>query len=112
MLTGEYTWTVQKAIPGRLRLRHKHADGSPVDFTGYTAEAEVWNQKRTVKYSQCTVEFEDRANGTVLITLPEADTLTTRRLPYFDLRLVPPVGDDIFSVRGPVNLVQSYSWET
>lgn len=98
-------WTVQQGAPGELwlRLRPETDPTDTYDLTGYTANWEVWNPRRTVKFAEVTVDFPDRADGQVRGRLTAAQTLL---LPVktgkavHDLHLFPPVGDDFYAIKG------------
>ena len=62
---GTYNITLQRRADYSVTLQFKDSTGTPIDLTGWTAAAQVWNQNRTTKYADFTVTYTNRSTGTV-----------------------------------------------
>lgn len=98
-------WVVQQGAPGELwlRLRPESDPADVYDLTGYTANWEVWDRRRTVKFVEVTVDFPDRTDGQVRGRMTAEQTLvipTKAGKAVHDLHLFPPVGDDFYMIKG------------
>jgi hypothetical protein len=81
-------------IPQRATLEEdfvlKAAD-EPVNLTGYTVLASIWkDEKRRVKIVDLTVEYLDRINGSIRISLDREQTRAIRTGGYWDLLVIEP----------------------
>jgi hypothetical protein len=98
-------WLMQQAAPAQLwlRLRPETLPNDVYDFTGYTANWEIWNPRRTVKFAEVAVDFPNRLDGQVRGRLTAAQTLlipVKSGKAVHDLHLFPPVGDDFYAIKG------------
>lgn len=98
-------WTMQQNAPAEmwLRLRPETLPTDVYDLTGYTANWEIWNTRRTVKYAEVTVDFPDRLDGQVRGRLTAEQTMaipTKSGKAVHDLHLFPSVGDDFYVIKG------------
>lgn len=98
-------WLMQQAAPAELWLRWR-SEGQPsytYDLTGYTANWEIWNPRRTVKLAEVTVDFPDRVGGQIRGRLTAAQTMAIpvkSGKAVHDLHMFPPVGDDFYLIKG------------
>lgn len=105
MIPQDVPFEIQQGAPAELhlRLRYDTAPNAPIPLTGYTANWEVWNPRRTVKYAEVAVDFPNRNDGQVRGRLTGTQTLAipvkTGKAVH-DLHLFPPVGDDFYAVKG------------
>ena len=101
----EVPWLIQQGVPAEmwLRLRPKTDPTDVYNLTGYTANWEIWNPRRTVKYAEVTVDFPDRTDGQVRGRLTGEQTMlipVKTGKAVHDLHLFPPVGDDFYPIKG------------
>jgi hypothetical protein len=105
VIPQDVPFEIQQGAPAELhlRLRYEASPFGPIPLTGYTANWEIWNPRRTVKYAEVTVDFPDRADGQVRGRLTGAQTLAIpvkTDKSVHDLHLFPPVGDSFYAVKG------------
>jgi hypothetical protein len=93
---------IQQGAPASLHLRWRKSDG-PVVLTGYTANWEIWDPKRRIKYAEVAVEWPNRNDGQIRGRLTAEQTLaipTRAGKAVHDLHLFPPSGDSFYLVHG------------
>ena len=73
---GTYNMTVQRRSDHNIQLVFKDSNNAAIDLTGYTVEAQVWEETRTTKYADFGVTYTDRANGKIDIALTDTQTAT------------------------------------
>ena len=54
--------TVQRRSDHNIQLVFKDSNNAAIDLTGYTVEAQVWEETRTTKYADFGVTYTDRAS--------------------------------------------------
>ena len=110
---------IKQRVEFRRDLRFL-AGSAFADLTGYTAIAEIWNSRRSIKYADFTVTWLNRTiTDTALdgdyhirLSLPEPATLRSEDDAVWDLRMEPPnlqVDPAFYPVEGQVTFVLSYS---
>ena len=73
---GTYNMTVQRRSDHAVQLIFKDSDSNAINLTGYTVEAQVWEETRTTKYADWTVTYTNRSTGTIDIALTDVQTAT------------------------------------
>ena len=108
--TAVKNFTIQRRADFPMRLIFKDANGTAVNITGFTVDAEVWNKERTFKYADFVVTYTDRPNGTVDLKLTDTDTATflVDELQY-DVLLTDPSGDKMYYLEGTLFVSQGYT---
>ena len=48
---GTYNMTIQRRSDHAIQLVFKDSNNDAIDLTGYTGEAQVWEETRTTKYA-------------------------------------------------------------
>ena len=91
-------------VPQRATLQEDFilkAAGEPVDLTGYSILASIWkDEKRRTKIADITVEYMDRENGSIRLSLTRAQTRQIKTDGYWDLLVIEPGGDADYSLEG------------
>ena len=64
---GTYNFTLQRRSDHSIPLLFKDGNDAAIDLTGYTVEAQVWEETRTTKYADFTTTYTDRPAGSVSI---------------------------------------------
>ena len=111
--------SIEQRVEYRRDFRFK-SGAAYADLTGYQAQAEIWNEERTIKYGTFnTVWLHRTITNTSLdgdyhlrIVLPASQTLTLYEDAYWDLLLVPPnttVQPPFYSNRGKVTYILSFT---
>ena len=107
--TGDYDIVVRKRSTSPLDITYK-SGGNPVDITGYTFAAQVYNKDRSVKYADYSVTYTNRSQGKVLFKLTPAQTETFNvpELEY-DVKFRQPDGDEEYLIGGTIYVNEGYT---
>lgn len=91
-------------------------DVTPIDLTGWTAIAQIWNEARSTKYADFTVVYTDRPEGRIKLTLADAVTAGfplsipgTIGSMYYDVMLVDTGSIREYYVEGMIFVSEGYS---
>ena len=106
---GTYNITVQRRADYSVTLQFKDSVGGPINLTGWTAAAQVWNQNRTTKYADFTITYTNRSTGTVEIALSDTDTATFPNEAYYDVLLTNPSGLKEYYLEGVIYVSEGYT---
>lgn len=107
---GQFNITdLQRRADYDLQLQFKDANGDPVDLTGWTVYAQVWNQGRTVKYADWAVTYTDRIDGLVSLALTDTQTTDFPSECYWDVLLENPAGLRNYWLEGIVYVSEGYT---
>ena len=86
---GTYNFTVQRRSDHIIPLLFKDENNTAIDLTGFTVEAEVWEETRTTKFADFSVTYTDRSAGSISIGLSSVDTATfTPSVLKYDVLLI------------------------
>ena len=86
---GIYNFTLQRRSDHTIPLVFKDGNNNPINLTGFTVAAQVWDQTRTTKYADFGVTYTDRSIGSVSITLTDTQTATfTPEILNYDVLLI------------------------
>ena len=81
------------------------AAGVPVDLTGFTVLAQVWeDERRLVKLADLTVTYVNRSLGQIKLSLTRAQTRLIERSGFWDLLVIEPAGTADYWLEGPAVL--------
>jgi hypothetical protein len=107
---GQFNITdLQRRADYDLQLQFKDANGDPVDLTGWTVYAQVWNQGRTTKYADWAVAYTDRINGLVSLALTDTQTTGFPSECYWDVLLENPSGLRNYWLEGIIYVSEGYT---
>lgn len=107
---GQFNITdLQRRADYDLQLQFKDANGDPVDLTGWTVYAQVWNQGRTTKYADWAVAYTDRNNGLVSLALTDTQTTGFPNECYWDVLLENPSGLRNYWLEGIIYVSEGYT---
>ena len=107
---GTYNMTVQRRADHSIQLVFKDNNNTAINLTGYTVEAQVWEETRSIKYADWTIAYTDRSAGTVDISL--TDTQTATFLPdnlKYDVLLTNPTGEKEYYLEGNIKMSEGYT---
>ena len=106
---GTYNIPVQRRADYYLTLQFKDSTGTPINLTGWSVEAEIWNKPRTTKYADFRITYTNRSTGTISIALTDTETTTLPSKAYYDVLLINPSGLREYYLEGSVNVYEGYS---
>ena len=93
-----------------MRLTFKDSTSSAINLTGYTVAGEVYDKDRSTKYADWTVDYTDRANGIIDVSLTDDQTTTfTPDLLYYDFKRTQPNAKENVYIRGTLFMLVGYT---
>ena len=107
---GTYNFTLQRRSYHSIPLLFKYGNDAAIDLTGYTVEAQVWEETRTTKYADFSVSYTDRVAGSVSITLTDTQTATfTPDILKYDVLLIDAGGSKEYYLEGTIFVSEGYT---
>jgi|TARA_R100000455_G_C6153319_1_gene41593 NAD dependent epimerase/dehydratase family enzyme len=108
---GTYNMTVQRRADHSIQLVFKDSSDAAINLTGYTVAAQVWDEKRKVKFADWNVTYTNRSTGTVDIALTDVQTASFIRdaTLYYDVLLTNPNGLKEYYLEGNINVSEGYT---
>ena len=107
---GTYNFTLQRRSDHNIPLLFKDGNNTAIDLTGFTVEAQVWEETRTTKYADFSVTYTDRSAGSVSIALTDTQTATfTPNILKYDVLLTDPSGSKEYYLEGTIYVSEGYS---
>ena len=105
-----YNFTLQRRSDHTIPLLFKDGNDAAIDLTGYTVEAQVWEETRTTKYADFTTTYTDRSAGSVSIALTDTQTATfTPDILKYDVLLTDPSGSKEYYLEGTIYVSEGYT---
>lgn len=106
---GTYNISLQRRADYSITLQFKDSTDAPINLTGWTVAAQVWNQGRTTKYADFTVTYTNRSTGTVAISLTDEQTTTFPNEAYYDVLLTNGSGLKEYYLEGIIYVSEGYT---
>jgi hypothetical protein len=106
---GTYNISLQRRADYNVTLQFKDSTGAGINLTGWTVEAQVWNQSRSTKYADFAVTYTNRATGTVAIALTDTQTTLFPDEAYYDVLLTNPSGLKEYYLEGIMYVSEGYT---
>ena len=102
--------TVQRRSDHSVQLIFKDSSNNAINLTGFTVEAQVWEETRTTKYADWTVTYTNRSTGTIDIALTDTQTATfSPDLLKYDVLLTNPSGLKEYYLEGNIFVSEGYT---
>ena len=107
---GTYNFTLQRRSDHSIPLLFKDGNDAAINLTGYTVEAQVWEETRTTKYADFTTTYTDRNAGSVSISLTDTQTATfTPDILKYDVLLIDGAGSKQYYLEGTIFVSEGYT---
>tara|TARA_R100000773_G_C4211326_1_gene110835 strand:+ start:1009 stop:1350 length:342 start_codon:yes stop_codon:yes gene_type:complete len=107
---GTYNMTVQRRSDHSIQLVFKDSSNAAIDLTGFTVEAQVWEETRTTKYADFSVTYTNRSTGTIDIALTDTQTATfSPNILKYDVLLTNPSGLKEYYLEGSIFMSEGYT---
>lgn len=106
---GTYNISLQRRADYSVTLQFKDSNNTAINLTGWTVEAQVWNQPRTTKYADFAVTYTNRSTGTVEITLTDTQTTAFPNEAFYDVLLTNPAGLKEYYLEGIMYVSEGYT---
>ena len=90
---GTYNMTVQRRSDHSVNITLKDSNNNAINLTGFTIEAQVWEETRTTKYADFTIAYTNRTSGIFDMSLTDTQTATfSPNILKYDVLLTNPSG--------------------
>ena len=107
---GTYNMTIQRRSDHAIQLVFKDSNNSAINLTGFTVEAQVWEDTRTTKYADWTITYTNRSTGTIDMSLTDTQTATfSPSLLKYDVLLTNPSGLKEYYLEGDIFMSEGYT---
>jgi len=106
---GVYNITLQRRADYSVLLEFKDANKVVIDLTGWTVAAQVWDQGRSTKYADFTVDYVNRTQGRVRLRLGYTTTSTFPNETVYDVLLINPAGEREYYLEGTILAAEGYT---
>ena len=107
---GTYNFTLQRRSDHTIPLMFKDGNDAAINLTGYTVEAQVWEETRTTKYADWTITYTNRSTGTIDMSLTDTQTATfSPSLLKYDVLLTNPSGLKEYYLEGDIFMSEGYT---
>lgn len=106
---GVYNIKLQRRADCIVNIVLKDSTGTPLNLTGWTALAQVWNTSRTTKYADFTVTYVNRSSGSISISLSATQTAGLPTESQYDLMLINTSGVKEYYLEGTVTALEGYT---
>ncbi len=107
---GTYNFTLQRRSDHSIPLLFKDGNDAAINLTGYTVEAQVWDETRTTKYADFAVTYTDRSAGSISIALTDTQTATfTPDVLKYDVLLTDSSGSKEYYLEGTIFVSEGYT---
>ena len=102
--------TVQRRSDHSIQLVFKDSSNAAINLTGFTVEAQVWDDSRSNKYADWTVAYTNRSTGTIDISLTDTQTATfSPNVLKYDVLLTNPAGLKEYYLEGSIFMSEGYT---
>jgi len=106
---ARYDLQVKRRADYPLRLQIKDGLKQPVDLTGFSIFAQVWDQSRTENYANFDTEYTNRVQGRITLWLNSEDTTTLPEDSWYDVLVVDPSGHKHYYLEGVIYAQEGYT---
>ena len=107
---GTYNMTIQRRSDHSIQLVFKDSNNNAINLTGFTVEAQVWDEPRSNKYADWTVTYTDRVAGTIDMALTDTQTATfTPDVLRYDVLLTNGAGLKEYYLEGSIFMSEGYT---
>ena len=106
---GTYNISLQRRADYSVTLVFKDSTDTAINLTGWTVEAQAWNQARTTKYADFTVTYTNRATGTIAIALTDVQTALFPNEAHYYVLLTNTAGLKEYYLEGIIYVSEGYT---
>ena len=107
---GTYNMTVQRRSDHSIQLVLKDSNNNGINLSGFTVEAQVWEETRTTKFADFNVVYTNRNTGTVDLSLTDTQTATfSPNILKYDVLLTNPSGLKEYYLEGTIFVSEGYT---
>lgn len=106
---AQYDITIYQGATFDLLVQYKDNTGTPVNMSGYTVTAKLFNRKGTAKLADFTSSFVTQASGLFRIKLAASVTSGITEQGQYDVLLTDPNSDKFYILEGAAFWEQGFS---
>lgn len=106
---AQYDITIYQGATFDLLVQYKDNTGTPVNMSGYTVTAKLFNRKGTAKLADFTSSFVTQASGLFRIKIAASVTSGITEQGQYDVLLTDPDGDKFYILEGAAFWEQGFS---
>lgn len=106
---AQYDITIYQGATFDLLVQYKDRTGTPVNMSGYTVTAKLFNRKGTAKLADFTSSFVTQASGLFRIKLAASVTSGITEQGQYDVLLTDPNNDKFYILEGAAFWEQGFS---
>ena len=100
MEPAHYDITIHQGATFELPLQYKDSAGTPVNMSGYTVDAQLWNRLGTSKISNFAFSWTVQASGAFKLRLANTVTSGITEQGQYDVLITEPSGDKYYLLQG------------
>lgn len=97
---ASYDITINQGATFDLLLEYKDGNGTPVNMTGYSVAAQLWNRLGTAKINDFSFSWQTQASGTFRLRLASSVTSGITEQGQYDVLVTEPSGDKFYLLQG------------
>lgn len=97
---AKYDITIHQGATFELPLQYRDSTGIPVNMSGYTVAAQLWNRIGTSKVSDFDFSWTVQASGSFKLRLSSAVTSGITEQCQYDVLTTEPSGDKYYLLQG------------
>jgi len=97
---AHYDITIHQGATFELALQYKDGTGTPVNMSGYTLGAQLWNRTGTNKLADFDTPWTAQASGSFKLRLSSVVTSGITEQGQYDLMVTEPSGDKYYLLQG------------
>lgn len=97
---ARYDITIHQGATFEMPLRYKDASGVPVNMSGYTVTAQLWNRYGTVKLADFSTPWITQASGYFALRLEASTTSGITEQGQYDVLITEPSNNKYYLLQG------------
>lgn len=95
-----YNITIHQGATFEMALQYKDSNGAPINMSGYTVQAQLWNRLGTSKITNFTQQWTAQASGSFKLRLAASVTSGITEQGQYDVMITEPSGDKYYLLQG------------
>jgi hypothetical protein len=100
MEPARYDITIHQGATFSLGLQYRTGSGVPVNMSGYTVAAQLWNRNGTSKLANFSTPWTDQASGIFKLVLQSSVTSGITEQGQYDVLVTEPDGSKSYLLQG------------
>lgn len=97
---ARYDITIHQGATFELLMRYKDASGVPVNMSGYTVTAQLWDKYGVTKLADFSTPWKVQASGLFAIRLESTTTSGITQQGQYDVMVTAPNNDKYYLLQG------------